>query len=204
MIPAAANAMWGGVGWAKERLLPFAGCTVQVSAWPAPAFVLRVASDGSWESARLEPGQSPDVRLRLSPAALPRLASAPDRPGSALDGDGDPKFLQALRDLGDVLPLAFEERLSSVVGPLAAHGITSAMRGLAGWPAIAADRISAGFGAYLTEEAQTLLKKTTLAAFAAEVAAVSARADRLHGSLSAMAPAPSRTSDPLPKPAPAA
>jgi ubiquinone biosynthesis protein UbiJ len=179
MIPAAANAMWGGSDWAKERLLPFAGRTVQVSVWPAPPFSLRVAADGSWDAANLEPGQEADVRLRFSPALLPQLASAPDKPGSALDGDGDPEFLQALRDLGDVLPLAFEERLSSLVGPIAAHGIASSVRALAAWPAIAADRINAGFGAYLTEESQALLKKSALASFAAEVAALSARADRI-------------------------
>jgi ubiquinone biosynthesis protein UbiJ len=178
MIPAAANALWGDVAWARERLQPFAGRTVHVTVWPIPGFGLRVAPDGTWEPASPLSGEQADVRLRFTPALVPRLAGAPDKPGSALDGDGDPEFLQALRDLGDVLPLAFEERLSSIVGPLAAHGISSTMRALAAWPAIAVDRINAGVGAYFTEESQTLLKKSSLAAFAEELATLAERVNR--------------------------
>jgi len=179
MIPAAANAVWGRTGWAQERLLPFAGRIVHVFVWPAPGFALRVGPEGNWEDATVDSAAQADVRLRISPALIPRLAGAPDKPGSALEGDGDPEFLQALRDLGDVLPLAFEERLSSAVGPLAAHAIASAMRALAAWPAVAADRVTAGFGAYFTEESPALLKKSSLATFAREIGALAERVDRV-------------------------
>lgn len=49
----------------------------------------------------------------------------------ALDLDGEPALVRTLRDLSDVLPLALEEQLAALVGPLAAHGISSAMRALA-------------------------------------------------------------------------
>ena len=189
MIPAAANAVWGGIDWARERLQPFAGRTVYVTAWPMPGFAMRVSAAGIWEAAALDSADQADVRLRFSPALVPRLAGAPDKPGSALEGDGDPEFLQALRDLGDVLPLALEDRLSSLVGPLAAHGVSSTLRALAAWPAIAADRINAGIGAYFTEESQALVKKSSFAAFEQEVAALAERADRI----AAAAPEPAKT-----------
>jgi ubiquinone biosynthesis protein UbiJ len=176
---AAAGSMLGSLDWARDKLRPFAGRTVHLSAWPMPGIALRVAPDGDWQDATLDSSQQADVRLRISPAILPRLAGAPDKPGSAIDGDGDPEFLQTLRDLGDVLPLALEERLSSLIGPIAAHGISSAMRAIAAWPAVAAERVNAGFGAYVTEESQTLLKKSTLAAFAGEVEEIAARVDSL-------------------------
>ena len=176
---AAAGSMLGELDWARDKLRTFAGRTIHVSAWPMPGVALRVAPDGNWEDATLDSPQQADVRLRISPAILSRLAGAPDKPGSAVDGDGDPEFLQTLRDLGDVLPLALEERLSSLIGPLAAHGLSSAMRALATWPALAAERVNAGVGAYVTEESQTLLKKSTLAAFAAEVEQIAARVDRV-------------------------
>jgi len=89
----AANAVWGDIDWARARLKPFAGKTVHVVPWPLPGFTLRVTQDGTWENATLESAEAADVRLKFSPSLLPRLASAPDKPGSAVDGDGDPAFL---------------------------------------------------------------------------------------------------------------
>ena len=176
---AAAGSVLGSLDWAHEKLRPFAGRTVHVSAWPLPGVALRVGADGNWEDAALDSPQQADARLRVSPAVLPRLAGTPDKPGSALEGDGDPEFLQTLRELGDVLPLAIEERLSSVIGPIGAHAVASAMRAMAAWPASAAERVNAGVGAYVTEESATLLKKSTLVAFAAELAELEASVDRL-------------------------
>jgi ubiquinone biosynthesis protein UbiJ len=176
---AAAGSLLGNLDWARDKLRPFAGRTVHLSAWPMPGIALRAKADGNWEDATLDSPQQADVRLRISPAMLPRLAGSPDKPGSAVDGDGDPEFLQTLRDIADVLPLALEERLSSVVGPIAAHGVASAMRALAAWPAVAAERVNAGIGAYVTEESQALLKKSTLAAFSTELQEIAARVDRL-------------------------
>jgi ubiquinone biosynthesis protein UbiJ len=174
----AANAMWGDIDWARARLKPFAGKTVFVMPWPFPGFGLRVTPEGTWENAILASPDAADVRLKFSPALLPRLASAPDKPGSAVDGDGDPVFLQALRDLGDVLPLAFEERLSSWIGPIAAHGVATTLRAMTAWPAAAAGRVNAGVASYFTEESPALLKKSTFADFRRDVAEVSARVDR--------------------------
>lgn len=175
----AANAVWGDVDWARARLKAFAGRTVHVSPWPLPGFVLRVTADGTWEDASLGSAQDADVRIRLSPALLPRLAAMPDRPGSAIDGDGDPEFLQALRDLGDVLPLAVEERLSSVIGPLAAHGLSTTFRALTAWPAEAGERLNAGLAAYFTEETNALPKRSAFDAFRDELADLEARVDRI-------------------------
>lgn len=175
----AANAVWGDVDWARARLKAFAGRTVHVSPWPLPGFVLRVTADGTWEDASLGSAQEADVRVRLSPALLPRLAAMPDRPGSAIDGEGEPEFLQALRDLGDVLPLAVEERLSSLIGPLAAHGLSSTFRALSAWPAQAGERLNAGFAAYFTEESSALPKRSAFNAFKAEIAELEERVARL-------------------------
>ena len=179
----AANAVWGDVDWARARLKAFAGRTVHVSPWPLPGFVLRVTADGTWEDASLGSAQEADVRVRLSPALLPRLAAMPDRPGSAVDGEGDPEFLQALRDLGDVLPLAIEERLSSVIGPLAAHGLSSTFRALSTWPAQAGERLNAGFAAYFTEESAAVPKRSAFNAFKAEIAQIEERVTRLEAAV---------------------
>jgi ubiquinone biosynthesis protein UbiJ len=181
----AANATWRDVDWARAQLQPHAGKILRVEIWPLAfaGFTLQISPDGDWDDATAAAGRQADAILRLTPAMLPRLATAlataPDKPGAAIDLDGEPTLVQTLRDLLDVLPLAIEERLSSLVGPIAAHGISSAMRALASWPGYAAGRIGAGLAAYLTEESATLLKRKTFEAFGNEVAALRERVDRL-------------------------
>lgn len=177
----AANATWRDVDWARTLLQPHAGKTLRVEIWPMAfaGFALQISSDGDWEDATAPTGQRADATLRLAPSMLPRLAMAPDKPGAAIDLEGEPTLVQTLRELLDVLPLAIEERLSSRIGPIAAHGISSAMRALASWPGYAAERIGAGLAAYLTEERPTLLKRKTFEAFGNDVAALEERVDRL-------------------------
>lgn len=183
----AANATWGDVDWARVQLTPHAGKSLRVEVWPFvfAGFTLQVSALGDWDDAA-EPGAAPDATLRLSPALLPRLASAlaaaqdkADKPGAAIDLHGEPAFVQTLRDLADVLPLALDERLATLIGPIAAHGFSTGMRALASWPGYAAERVGTGLAAYLTEESQTLLKHRSFAAFRNDVAALSARVDRL-------------------------
>jgi ubiquinone biosynthesis protein UbiJ len=185
----AANATWRDVDWARAQLLPYAGKTLRIEIWPPAfaAFTLRIAADGGWDDANGQSGQEADAILRLTPALLPKLVTelaaastaAPDKPGAALDLKGEPALVQALRDLLDVLPLVLEEKVSAVIGPIATHGVSSVLRAVAAWPGHAAARIGAGLAAYLTEESATLLKRSTFAAFAGEVAALGERVDRL-------------------------
>jgi ubiquinone biosynthesis protein UbiJ len=177
----AANATWRDVDWARAQLQPHAGKTLRVEIWPLgfAGFTLQVSPDGEWADAAADGGRQADATLRLTPAMLPRLATAPDKPGAAIALDGEPTLVQTLRDLSDVLPLALEERLTSLIGPIAAHGISSAIRALAAWPGHAAARVGAGVAAYLTEESATLLKHRTFEAFRIEVAELRERVGRL-------------------------
>jgi ubiquinone biosynthesis protein UbiJ len=184
-----ANATWRDVDWARAQLQPHAGKTLRIEIWP-PAFAgftLQVAADGGWDDANAESGSRADATLRLTPALFPKLVTelatapvtAPNILGAAVDLDGEPALVRALRDLLDVLPLVIEEKLSALIGPIATHGISSAMRAVASWPGHAAARVGAGLAAYLTEESATLLKRRTFEAFADEVAALGERVDRL-------------------------
>ncbi|MEP7084599.1 MAG: hypothetical protein ABI854_07665 [Betaproteobacteria bacterium] len=176
-----ANTAWRDVDWAHTRLQPHVGKVLRIEVWPL-SFVelrLRVSATGEWDDASSAPALPVDATLRISPSLLPKLARAPDKPGATLDLTGDPGFVQALREVHDVLPLALEQRLSSLVGPIFAHGISTALQGLATWPAHASDRVGAGIGAYLIEEQGTLVARSAFTGFAADVAALRARVDRL-------------------------
>ena len=177
----AANATWRDVDWARALLAPHAGKTLRVEVWPlaVAGFTLRITPDGDWDDAA--GGEAADATLRLTPAMIPRWAAVPDKAGMALDLDGEPALVRALRDLSDVLPLALEERLAALVGPLAAHGISSVMRALAAWPAHATERVGAGLAAYLTEERPALLKRRNFEEFGRDVSTLAARVDGLAG-----------------------
>ena len=190
LASSAANAAWRDSGWASEQLLQHVGKTLRVEVRPAPAsasFTLRVADDGTWQSADAaiatiatktsESSAHPDATLRITPSVAVKLAALPDKPGALLDLTGDPSFVSTLRDLHDVLPIAIEDRLSGVAGPIFAHALSSMMRSIAQWPKAAAERVNAGAAAYFTEETPVLVHRDTFNRFAVEVEALAHRAE---------------------------
>lgn len=164
-----------------NRLQPHVGKILRIEVWPLSfaEIRLRVGATGEWNDASTAASVLVDATLRISPSLLPKLARAPDKPGATLDLTGDPGFVQALREVHDVLPLAFEQRLSSLVGPLFAHGISTVLHALVAWPAHAGGRVGAGIGTYLTEEQRTLVPRSAFTGFAEDIAALRARVDRL-------------------------
>ena len=189
LASAAANAAWRDSGWASEQLLQHVGKTLCIEVRPAPAFAsftMRVADDGTWQSAdaaiTTETSESPahpDATLRITPSVAVKLAALPDKPGALLDLTGDPSFVSTLRDLHDVLPIAIEDRLSAAVGPIFAHAVSSMVRSIAQWPKAAAQRVNASAAAYFTEETPVLVHRDTFNRFAVEVEALAHRAERV-------------------------
>ena len=189
LASSAANAAWRDSGWASEQLLRHVGKTLRVEVRPAPAsasFTMRVADDGTWQSSDAaiaaetsDSSARPDATLRITPSVAVKLAALPDKPGALLDLTGDPSFVSTLRDLHDVLPIAIEDRLSGVAGPIFAHALSSMMRSIAQWPKAAAERVNAGAAAYFTEETAVLVHRDAFNRFAMEVEALAHRAERV-------------------------
>ena len=179
----AANSTWRESEWAAAQLQPFTGKTLRIELWPRSALTtctLRVAEGGSWESVDPSAFDLPaDVTMRMTPGVAATLAQMPDKPGAALDLAGDPAFVGALRKLHDVLPLAIEDRLSTLAGPIIAHAATRVMRSLVQWPRHAADRLGAATASYLTEEDPVLLHRRSFSKFAEEVELLRARTARV-------------------------
>lgn len=183
----AANATWRDVDWARDRLAPHHGKTVRFEVWPLgfAAVTLAISANGDWEDA--PPGASADATLRLTPALLGRWASARGKLGTAIapDATGDSSLIEALRGLTDVLPLALEERMTALIGPLAAHGVSTAVRKISAWPPYAAERTGAGIAAYWTQERTALAGRPMVESFRRDVAEVAARVDALGARLDA-------------------
>lgn len=181
----AANSTWGEVDWARRKLEAHAGKSVCFEAWPGgfAAITLRISAEGDWQDA--QPDAVPDATMRITPALFARLLNAPGKLGSAFspDASGDPALVETLRDLHDVLPLAIEEKMSSVVGPVIAHGLWSAVASIGTWPAYAAERAGAGLAAYWTQENATLPGRPAFATFRQEIADLGRRVDALDARL---------------------
>jgi len=189
LLLGAANSTWQDADWVRAQLRPHAGKTLQVVVWPlaAAGFTLAISAEGEWVDASADAAAPASAILRISPALLPRLAtvlaSTPEKPGAAIDLTGDPALVRTLRDLLDVLPLALEDRLAALAGPIVAHGVSTTLRALSSWPGHAAERVGAGLAVWLTEESATLLKRSTFESFRAELAALEARAEGLAATL---------------------
>lgn len=188
LASAVANTAWRNSGWALTHLQPYAGKTLRVElipplgALPLSTFAMRVTADGNWETVASENPDSEaaaDATLRMTSTVGARLAQLPDKPGGALDITGDAGFVAALRDLHDVLPIAIEDRISSVVGPIAAHAALSTLRSIARWPQTVAERLNASTVAWIVEEQRMLVGRGSFERFAKDVEALSERTAHL-------------------------
>ena len=182
---AAANTAWGDSTWAMTHIQPHAGRVLCVEVIPPFAkspmvsFSMRVGTDGNWETVASADQVAPDATLRLTAHAGFELARLPDKPGATLDLTGDPAFVAAVRDLHDVLPLAIEDRIGAIAGPIAAHAFMATLRSFAQWPGQAADRVGAGTATWMSDERHLLVARPVFDRFAADVEALAARLNGL-------------------------
>lgn len=185
--------------WARDRLAPFAGKRVRVTASPLPDLAFAVREGGLLEPA---PSGAPDLVIALSAAALPGLARRDESvlQGVAFTGDAD--LAAGLQFLFRHLKWQVEEDLSRVIGDVAAHRIVGAGREFIEWQKDAAERLGQNLAEYLTEEAGVLAPAAELARFARDVAELSDAVERLEKRLDHLARAldagraPTRKSEP--------
>ena len=143
--------------WARERLERFAGQSVELRPPLLPPLRLAVASGG-----RVEPGESePDALVTI-------------------DGiSGTSAFADELRYLAKHLRWDAEEELSRLFGDVAAQRIGDTVRALARWQLDAARRVGEALTEYATTESGTLVRRSELEDFAAQIERLRAAIDRL-------------------------
>jgi ubiquinone biosynthesis protein UbiJ len=173
---AVVNHLLDGQPWLRERLLPFAGRTLELRLPVAP-LALTIGVDG-----RLTPasaGTQPDaVAAPAGPAALANLL----RPGGlprAVELQGDAAFAAAVAGVLEALRWDAEEDLSRLVGDIAARRIVQTSTALLAWPRQAAASLAAAAAEYVTEEQPMLASRAAIDAFVNEVDVVRGAVDRL-------------------------
>lgn len=166
-VVAALNHVLRAQGWARERLAPFAGETVELRAAFLPALRLSIAEGGL-----LAPGGTagpPALTILVKGGAPAAALRGEDHLLRAVEVTGNAKLAEAVMGLVRHLRWDFEEDLSHVTGDVVAHRVAEGMRGLAAWLPEAAGRLSGSFAAYATDEAKLLVGRHDLEAFAGEV-----------------------------------
>ena len=170
----ALNRLLEAESWARERLAPFAGETVELRAPPLPALRLAIVEGG-----RVAPGGEPSLRIALRPGSLAALARGEEHFMRSVDIEGNAQLSQEVLYLARHLRWDFEEDLSKLVGDAVAHRLAGLARDLAAWQLDAARRLAEGFMEYAQEEGRLLAPRAGYAELAAQVAALRDALERL-------------------------
>jgi ubiquinone biosynthesis protein UbiJ len=176
-LAAALNHLLDAEPWARERLSPFEGKTLELRAPLAPA--LRFVVEAGGRLAPAAAGQPASVTLTLTPEALPAAAKGEDHLVRAIEVEGDDRLASEVLFLVRNLRWDPEEDLSALVGDVAAHRLAQAARALAALHADAARRLAEGFMEYAIEERRILVARRELEGVAAATARLRDDLDRL-------------------------
>jgi ubiquinone biosynthesis accessory factor UbiJ len=170
----ALNRLLEAEGWARERLAPFAGETVELRAPPLPALRFAIVEGG-----RLAAGGAPGLRITLRPESLPALLRGEEHFMRSVDIDGNAQLAQEVLHLARHLRWDAEEDLSRLVGDAAAHRVARLARDFAAWQLDAARRLAEGFMEYAQEDGRLLAPRAGYAAQAADIARLRDALERL-------------------------
>ncbi len=162
---AALNYLLESEPWARARLAPFAGETLELRAPPLPALRFTVGADGRLAAAAA--GTAASLVVTIGPDVLAAAARGGEHLLRAIDVDGNAGFAAEVMFLIRNLRWDVEEEVAKLVGDAAAHRLAGMAREVAAWHADAARRLVEGFVEYAAEEKQLLVTRGELDGIAA-------------------------------------
>jgi ubiquinone biosynthesis protein UbiJ len=151
--------------WARERLAPFAGATVELRAPPLPSLRFVILPGGTLEAG----GEDPALVVTLRPGALPALMQSEEHFMRSVEVAGDTGLASEVMTLLRHLRWDAEEDLSKLLGDVAAHRLMDLARGFAAWQADAARRLAGTVADYAVEEKRILVSKADFEDFTSAV-----------------------------------
>ena len=153
--------------WARQCLMPHAGCTVQFQLPPLPDLCLYITEAGLVEAAAAD--AVPNLLIHIKPAAVPFILLHHPAMLNDIEITGSPELVQVIRLLFSELEWDFEEDLSRVFGDIAAHRMATIGREFFSWQREAGLRLAHNFAEYWTEERPLIARRDDLARFSGEV-----------------------------------
>ena len=161
--------------WARQKLAPFAGESVELRAAALAALRFTILPGG-----RVAPGgANAALIVTLKPEALPALARGEEHLMRAVDVSGNARLAAEVMLLVRHLRWDLEEDLSWLLGDIAAHRVMQATRSLARWQLDAAERLAAALADYAAEEKRVLVRRAELQAHSRRVAELRDALERL-------------------------
>jgi len=167
-IAAGLNRLLESERWARERLAPFAGDTVEFALPPLPALRLGIEPDGRLRPATREVAASLLVRLR--PDAAAAFLRGEDHFMRAIEVSGNAKLAAEVLVLVRHLRWDAEEDLARVIGDVAAHRLAGWASGFVAWQRDAIARLADSAMEYVLEERRMLVARGEFEAHVSEVA----------------------------------
>jgi ubiquinone biosynthesis protein UbiJ len=183
--PALANRVLEREAWAHTCLAAHAGRVVVVAVGPFAA-AMRIDAAGKLEAASM-PAMAPDLRLTLSPLALPSFLADPRRWDEFVTAEGDTALAATLKGLAETLPWFVERAFADILGPIVGQRVADAGRHLLAFPEYAAARLGDALGSYLRDEAGVVTPSVEGQSFAEAVSALAARVETLATRVDALA-----------------
>ena len=173
----ALNHLLEAEGWARERLAPFAGETVELRAPPLPALRFAIAEGG-----RLAPatsGSAAALVISAGPGTLAAALQSEEQLMRAVEVAGNASLAAEVMFLFRHLRWDAEEEASKLIGDVAAHRLAGFARSVAAWHADAARRVAGSLVEYAVEEKRLLVARDELQELAAAQARLRDGLERL-------------------------
>jgi ubiquinone biosynthesis protein UbiJ len=161
--------------WARERLAPFAGTTLELRAPPLPALRFVILPGGRLEAG----GADPALVVTLRPQALPALMQSEEHFMRSVEVTGDTQLAAEVLTLMRYLRWDAEEDLSRVLGDAAAHRVMVLARSFAAWQSDALRRLADTLADYAVEEKRVLVSTRELSDLSEQIVRLRDAVERL-------------------------
>lgn len=178
-----ANRMLRQQDWARAKLAPFASRTLALAI--GPMHMLWCIGEGGTLVAGND-GAVADLRLSISPLAVPPLLADPSRWNELVGESGDAELGGALKEIAQATPWLVEKLLADALGPVAGQRVADLGRSLLQFPGYASARFADSAVSYARDEAQLLAPAAAMRRFATEVAEVAVAVDALTARVAAL------------------
>ncbi len=165
--------------WARRKLEPFAGESVELRAAPLPALRFTLLPGGRVEAGRDAGGDAVSLTVSLKPGALAALARGEEHLMREVEVSGNARLAAEVMALVRHLRWDPEEELSAVIGDIAAHRVVQTARSFAAWQMEAARRVGEALADYFAEEKRVLVRHPDFRVFAGDVAGLRDAVERL-------------------------
>ena len=173
------NHLLEGEEWARRKLAPFAGESVELRAAPLPALRFTILPGGRVGTVNPAGGNAVSLTVQLKPGALAALARGEEQLMREVEVTGNARLAAEVMALVRHLRWDPEEDLSAVIGDVAAHRAVQTARAFAAWQLDAVGRLGEALADYFAEEKRVLVRRPDFGAFAAEVADLRDAVERL-------------------------